>query len=782
MIFSRRNFLKAMGLTATTATVAGGTTADLGQASEDLARWATPEDRWVPSICQQCPAGCGLLVRGLDGVVAGLRGNPLHPVNRGALCAKAYGALQLVADPERFRGPLRRAGDRGSGRFEPIGWDEALDQLASRLGELRAEGLAHTAVVLGGQYRGLRDTLWQRFARSYGTPNYIRARCIAPERPALTHRLMQGVTSPLAYDLDRARYVLAFGVGLLESWISPVWAGRAFGGWRAGGDRLRGTLVVVDSRRSLTAAAADRWVPIRPGTDGVLALGIANVLLRERLYDAAFVDDSTAGFEDWVDPSGRRHRGLRTLVLQDYGPLAVSERTGVPVETIATLARELARTRPAVVVGERGPAFGPDDLETRMAIHALNALVGNLGMEGGVVMPGAVPLAALPPVVEDEVAKKSLAQPRIDGAGGGAHGLATDAAQALPARVASGQPYPVNALFLFATNPVVSLPAGGELAVALGKVPLVVSFSPFPDESSRFADLILPDHVFLERWQDDPVTHLAGFAAWSLGRPATRPRHDTRDTADVILHLAKRLGGSVGESLAWEKYDDVLYEAARGLHEAEQGYVVAPREEEWVRRVQGQQGYRTPDFESFDDFWDALGERGAWWDPARAAASRRTVLGTSTGKFHFFAATPDGTIVGPGPAPAAPPDADAAFPLVLSTYRLATRPLGGGRNQPWLMESPAAHVTTVAWRAWVEIHPEDARRSGVAAGDEVWVESAKGRMRVIAKVHDGTAPGVVHVPMAGVGGAQPNTIIADVVDPTRGLGLFNTTRVRIRRA
>jgi anaerobic selenocysteine-containing dehydrogenase len=780
MNVNRRDFLKAVGLTAGSTAAAAGASKSFGQPGEGVAPWATPEDQWTPSVCQQCPAGCGLLVRTLDGVVAGIRGNPLHPVNRGALCVKAYGALQLVADPDRFRGPLRRVGERGSGRFEPIGWDEALDLLAARLNELRTGGLAHTVAILGGQYRGLRDTLWERFARSYGTPNYIRVRCIAPERPALSHRLMQGVTSPLAYDLHRANYVLAFGVGLLESWISPVWTGRAFGSWRAGSERPRGTLVVVDSRRSLTAAAADRWVPIRPGTDGVLALGIANVLLRERLYDQAFIDEYTVGFEDWADPSGRRHRGLRTIVLQDYGPLAVSQRTGVPVETITGIARQLARIRPAVVVGERGPAFGTADLETRMAIHALNALIGSVGVEGGVVLPGELPLAPLPSIAEDDLSKQGLAQPRIDGAGDDPYRLATDAPQALPTRVLSGEPYPVNALLLFGTNPVVSLPAGAEMTAALQKIPFVASFSPFPDESSRLADLVLPDHVFLERWQDDPVTHLAGFTAWSLGRPANRPRHDTRDTGDVILGLAQRLGGPAAESLAWQKYDDVLYDAARGLYEAERGYVVAPREEEWVRRVQEQQGYWTPEFDSFDDFWDALGERGAWWDPAGPPASARAVLGTRTGKFHFFATGADGNVLGPEPPPAAA-DTDDAFPLVLSTYRLATRPMGGGRNQPWLMESPAAHVPGVAWQAWVEIHPDDARPLGVSAGDEVWIESPKGRIRVIAKLHDGTAPGVVHVPMAGVGGATPNAVIPDVVDPTRGLGLFNTTRVRIRR-
>lgn len=780
MRLTRRGFLQAVGVTVGGAALAGGPSVATEQAGQDLSRWATPEEEWTPSICQQCPAGCGLLVRSMDGRAVGLRGNPWHPVNRGALCPKAFGALQLLDDADRYRGPMVRDGERGSGRLRPIGWDEALDLLAKRLGDLRSQGLGHTVAILGGQYRGVRDVLWQRFARSYGTPNYIRARCLAPERPALSHHLMQGVTSPLAYDLEHASFVLAFGTGLLESWIGPVWAGKAFAGLRGGRDRARGTLVIVDPHRSLTAAAADRWVPIRPGTDGILALGIANVLLREDLYDRAFVEHETAGFEDWTDAAGQLHRGFKTIALQDYGPLAVAEATGVPVEAITAIARDLARRRPALVIGERGPAFGPADLETRMAIHALNALVGAIGVPGGLVMPGELPLAQFPEVKTDEAAKRGTGRPRLDGAGDGAYRFAPDVAQALPARVLAAQPYPVNLLFLVATNPVANHPAGAEFAAALRKVPLVVSFSPFPDESTALADLILPDHTFLERWQDDPVTHLAGFTCWSVGRPAVVPRQSTRSTGDILLQTAKRLGGGIAESLGWEKYEDALYEAARGLHEAGRGYVVASREDEWVRKIQERQGYWSPEFESYDDFWDALGLRGAWWDPMGPPLSRRALLRTPSGKFHFFALGPKGEVrARPEPAPGRAPE--DAFPFALNTYRLATRPVGGGRNQPWLMESPAVHVQG-AWRSWVEIHPEDARRLGVEDGDVVWVESPKGRLELTARIYRGTLPGVVHIPLFGSGTENPNTLISDVPDPTRGVGLFNMTRVRIGKA
>jgi anaerobic selenocysteine-containing dehydrogenase len=136
MRVTRRGFLQVLGGTAGAAALAGSQLAKAKEAGQGLARWATPEEVLVPSVCQQCPGGCGLLVRTLDGEVAGISGNPLHPVNRGALCAKAFGGLQLLHDPSRLRTPMARDGERG--RFRPIGWDEALAMVTARLSDLRA--------------------------------------------------------------------------------------------------------------------------------------------------------------------------------------------------------------------------------------------------------------------------------------------------------------------------------------------------------------------------------------------------------------------------------------------------------------------------------------------------------------------------------------------------------------------------------------------------------------------------------------------------------------------
>lgn len=270
--------------------------------------------------------------------------------------------------------------------------------------------------------------------------------------------------------------------------------------------------------------------------------------------------------------------------------------------------------------------------------------------------------------------------------------------------------------------------------------------------------------------------------------------------------LAKALGGSVAESFPWEKYDDLLYEGARGLYDAGRGYVVSVHAEESLRKILERQGYWTPEFESYDDFCDALGKRGAWWDPTGLPVSRKALLRTPSGKFEFYSTglkrLVDEAVKREGktgpfvsalggrdrgdllflPAVAIPPVREpGGFPLRLNSYRLMSRPTGGGRNQPWLLEQPAVHVRA-SWEGWVEIHPKTAAGLGVKDGDWVWVESAKGRIKLKAKLYPGTLPDIVQIPLFGGEGSNPNDLIANEADPFRGFGLLNTTRVKVYRA
>lgn len=779
-------------------------------------KWGNPLEEWIPSICEQCPGGCGLMVRVVGGRAVKVLGNPLHPINRGGVCPKGLASIQSLYDPDRIQTPLKKVGERGEGKWQPISWEEAIAAVLERLHTLRGKNMPHSLIILGGQFHDLRDTVIRRFAESFGTPNYIRNRCLAPERSSKAHFLMQGVTAPLGYDLMNSGLILSFGCSLLEGWISPVFQLFAFGHLRQERHGRRGRMYVVDPRFSVTASKADQWIPIRPGTDAALALGMAYIIIQEGIYDRRFVERNTFGFENWKDAEGRSHRGFRTLVLEEYKPLKVSSITGVPVKTIFSLARAFANTKPALALGEKGLPYHPNDIYTRMAIHSLNGLSGSIGMEGGLTVQSAVPLTVWPPAELDEPARFGNFQPRIDGAGGGKYFLAEDAVENLPENILKGQPYPVDTLFLFHTNPFFSHPKRETFIQAFKKIPFIVSFSPFLDETSLYADLILPDHTFLERWQGSAVRHMAGFNLFSLGKPAVDPVHKTKDATDLLIEVAKRLGGTPAKAFPGENWRGLLVQTTKGLYHSGQGYTVSVPEEEAFREFLEKRGYRIPENKSFEAFWENLSAKGAWWNPGGSSTRAEDLIrGTPSGRFEFYsnalrdrmkrAAEAVGSterlledlgIEAEGdrlylPHYRAAKDEGAKGPkLILNTYRLMSMS-GKTAAQPWLQETLAPHVED-SWENWAEISPETARANGLRDGDQVWLESRKGKIKIRVRVLSSVAPDMVHIPF-GQGhrafgrwarnrGDNPNDVFVTRDDTLKGFGTLAGTRVKMTKA
>jgi anaerobic selenocysteine-containing dehydrogenase len=348
-------------------------------------------------------------VRVIDGWAVNIAGNPLHPVNRGALCPKGIAGLQGLYDPDRIRTPLKRDGKRGEGKWKPISWDEALQSVTASLKDLRLKGEPHQLVLLGGKYRGMMRTLWERFLEAYGSPNYIDNQFQWEGSPVEGLYLTQGILSQPAYDLENARYLLSFGSGLLESNWSPVQALMAYGHFRRGRPGERGRLIQIEPRLSVTAIKADEWIPIQPGTEGILALSIAHMMIKEGLYNKEFVSSLTFGFENWKDENGREQIGFKDYILSEYEPERASKRTGVPIDTIIRLAREFTSNQPSLAIGYRDRPFH------QMAVTVLNGLTGNIDTTGGVLIPRAVPLHPLPPPAKDNISRKGLERERMDG-------------------------------------------------------------------------------------------------------------------------------------------------------------------------------------------------------------------------------------------------------------------------------------------------------------------------------------------------------------------------------
>ena len=778
MTLRRREFLKALPTAAAAAACAplltscwrpaGATRAT----SATLPRPGAPET-WVVSTCGACPGGCGIRARLISGRLVGVAGNPLHPINRGGLCSLGLAGGHAVYHPDRVRTPLRRSGANGSGDLRPITWNKGLAEVASRLRGLQERNLAHTVVLVDGT-RGLSRAVATRFMTTLGSANHIGGRPWNDVTATIAVRAMQGVETASAYDVENARFVLAFGSGWLEGAASPVGAARAYGIARRGRKTGRVQVVQVGPRLSVSAAHADEWVPLQPGTEGVLALGLMHMVLREGLENRDFIDQLGSGF-DW----------LRALVLRDYHPDAVTERTGVPVATIIRLARQFASTRPAVAIGEDRNGPGAPSVDTQMAIHALNALVGAVNAPGGVLTPAPVPFDPLPPASPDDRAARGLGHGAIAG-DQGSGGVA-----ALQAWMEGAASYPVNLLIAFGSDPVAALGGGERAVAALRRIPFVVSCSSFLDDTARVADLVLPDHTYLERWQDDPTFTSRGFPVLGVRQPVLEPRHETRHAAEVLFDVGRRVGGPVGEALPWKEFRDVVRLAARGIHRSGRGALFdVPEAQAWVETME-RNGWRASNFGSFDEFWAGLVSRGGWWDPVYDFGERGRVLRTPSGKFDFAplarALDPKGGR-GEAVSAAAPPP---AFPLRLHLYPLLAAFGDSQGPLPWVQDALGRELQQ-SWTLWVELAPSDARALGIANGAPVRVESELGAVEARARVYAGVRPGVAAMPI-GPGGAagrfcrralaqQAGALVGLAHGGGRGKAELGDAFVRIRRA
>ena len=685
---------------------------------------------WKPSVCPLCRAGCGLTVRvmsadtdvvrdGQAGVVRvaaakKLEGGADHPVNRGTLCPRGQAAIQITYHPDRITQPLKRAGERGDGRYEAISWDNAVAQVVSRLDTLQAAGNPRALACLTRGGFGHRAVLIRQFLAEFGAAAPTTFELFDDEVLRRANAMSFGREQLPTFDLANARYVVSFGADVLGTWNSPVAQSIGYGLMRRGRFGMRGAFVQVESRMSQTGANADVWLPARPGTEGVLALGLAHVMIAAKLRAAA-----DAG------PAGRLILGW-SEGLADYTPARVAEITGVPADRVEELGRRFAETRPAVAIVAGPPLAHTNALFTALAVNALNALAGSIEQPGGVHFTPQLDIVA--------------AANMPGAAASPARHLERLAADAL-----AGGPARPQVLMVDGVNPVFSAPRAWRVRDAFETVPYIVSFGSFLDETSILADLILPDHSFLESWTEAVPESGATIAVASVAPPAMRPLYQTRATADVLLDIGRRLRRPL--NLPWQTFDELLAATFAALPAA------------------------TPD----GDAWlDAQGS--GVWSGTLPTRHRRRANVTRGGALAFEAPRFDG---------------DAGqYPFHFLPYASTAFLDGSLAHLPWLQELPDP-ITTAMWSSWVELNPVTAARLGVGQGDVVEVASGHGAVRAACVITPAIAPDVVAMPMgqghrtftryASGRGANPAEVLAPVTEPATGAVAWAATRVRVSR-
>ncbi len=791
--------------------------------TDDIAIW-TQNWPWVPvpptgefteadSVCDLCPGGCGIKVRKVEDRAVKIEGRTDYPVNPGGICPVGMGGLQLLYDESlRFTGPMKRVGLRGEGRFKDITWDEAIQTLTARISSLRKQGRPEALAAVDGNRRGTTvSVLIERLMKAVGSPNYVTVPSIE-DTYTMANALMQGGEGPIAYDLENADYVLSFGCGLLEGWGAPGRVLNAWGMWHSGNPTKRKSRVVqVESRASNTASKADYWVAARPGTDAALALGVAHVVIKEGLFDSQFVNDHCFGFEDWGSPDGKDHMGFKSMVLKEYAPAKVSKITGVEADDIVSLARQFGRAKAPIAIYGKGKDTLHGGLYEFMAVHSLNALMGRFNRPGGVLVYEPLPLSPLPDAEPDAIAAEGLKRPRLDQAGTMrypfSHSLINNFADA----ITQADKSPVDTLLVFSANPVFTAPDGGNFRWAAEKIPFIVSFSPFRDETSFMADFILPDCTYLEKTTDMIWPVGLQYPFYGLTRPVVKPVYDTWNVGDVILKVGQGIDESVRNAFLWESFDEVLAERAKGLFDAGGGLVkYSESSPAWKWQKQGStQGGQ----DSFEDMWEKIKSSGFWYRPVEEKSGWEGVFKTPSRRFEFSssqirraiqeyaersspeAALKEMGIVAGADEAAMPhyepikPEADTArYPLLMFPYEMINLASGWIPSPPFLYKTIFDHQL-LKDKSFAVINPETAKKYGLKEGDGVVVRSPRGKVQVRVNLFEGAMPGIVYLPL-GFGhtaydeflsgkGANPNDIIQAGRDPLSGHAVWWNTRVEL---
>ncbi len=472
----------------------------------------------VPTTCELCPNKCSVIAVVVDGTIRKLNPNPENPKSRGMLCARGNAGLLQVYDPMRLKKPLIRQGARGEGKWREASWDEAWDFAARKLTAIKEK--YGPQGVLWSSTEAFAEVFFKNLGLAFGSPNIVRHPTLCLSSVNLAYSMTFG-TVP-SFDLLNANYVIMAGANRFESLITPDTM-----------DLIDSTmnrkarLICLDPRFTVTAAKADEWYPVRPGTDMAFILAMLNVIVAEGRYDKEFVKIYCEGFDKLAEH------------VRPYTPDWAEKESEIPAAAITRIAREFSDAAPrAVFYAGRRSSWYQDDFQMRRAQALLNAVVGNWDRQGGMVPNARIALGEylfLPwddpqaPRV-DEMDQNFPLAAKADGA-----------YLKLRENVLEGKPYPVKGWMIAKQDPMNALPDQAKTMRMIEQMEFIAAIDIQMSDTAWYADVVFPESTYLER--EDPVEVLTGI--WPvvvLRQQVIPPAHDTKPCLEIVQGLAKRLG------------------------------------------------------------------------------------------------------------------------------------------------------------------------------------------------------------------------------------------------
>ena len=663
MKLTRRNFLAWAGIAATGAIACDLFDDELRVQSpamipEDLVKG---RDNWYATYDPTSPGGQGILVRVMEGRAKKVRGNPRFPTNQGKQSPAADAVLQSLYHPDRIGGPMLRSGPRGSGNYRSISWEEALNRFNAAVDD-RGDGML---LITETQCAGF-ARICKAFAEAFGGRHLRYDASDDSAYASAVHDILGSANLPW-HDIAHAETLVSFGSDFLSTWGNPTAYSVAYGKFRS--KDHRGRHIHFGSRYSMTAANADKWIPIAPGSEGYAAMALA--------WGVASSHPESAAVQALTGEAGLG-------ALNGFSPDAVAGILQIPDgvlggKSIAAYFEEMAHDYAAhggLAIGGGGEAGAYSNGKfNASAVLLLNYVLNNVGKPGGLQPDAGNPL-------ENAPSNAPMATLR-------------DWRQAV-AELNGGR---ARIVIVHNADPVYGLPSGVGLREALANENVVViSASPFLDETAAMADLILPDRTGLENWGDDVPDPAPGHKVYAVQQPVVNPLPDLdpRSFPDILLTAAADLGR--GDSMPAASYEDLI---------------------------------RANIEELGADFTETL-KNGGWWDEnATVSAS-----GPPSGLLNSVAGM------------AATAQFQGAGDFQLQPFAHHTILDGRNAHLPWAQSAPDP-LTTVAWQTWVDINYDQGKQMGLREGDVVNITTSAGSIQALVYLNPGSPPGIAAVPMGG---------------------------------
>ncbi len=740
----------------------------------------------VPYLCGICVNKCAGFARVEDGIVTKLNPNPYFPKSRNMLCARGNAGIQTMYDPDRLKYPMVRIGERGDGKYKRVTWEEAYDAILNGTDKFKGikqildEEKDNRATIGYCNGEGLsKEGFEVLVGDKIGSPNYVDEISICLET------VLGGYVNTIGTygeaDLNNADYLIIAGANRAEAIITPDTMDLFK---RSKGRGLK--TIVLDPRFTNTAAKADRWYAVNPGTDLAFVLALTYVVLTEELYDKDFAAKHMEGFEDY-----KQH-----ILSHNYTPEWAAKLTNISAKEIVKTAREFMAARSPIYYQGRRSVFSKNDFQLRRAMAIFQGLSGNLDKKGGIIYGQKLAL----PKEDINAPLYAQVQSRFDKEGIAIPASKTGSWIVFRNMVLEGKaPYPVRAMFMRKHNPMSGVPNTKKTEAFLRKMDLNVMIDILPSDTTMFADVVLPEASYLER--TSPVASYGGLEPAIVQRKAAvKPLFETKVPEEIYRELAEKLSKPLWEIT--QKYDEDVQDDTKGMsteeiekYYKENGFDLA---EPWEKPVHEQNEEKI--VKAFGkEAWETLEEKGVFYpnmdkyhqqlNPNEfqyypESKKNYSVKGDSLKVVVNFK-----NLAKKGVDPMPTWHDDMAFSVPEGKFRLVT-----GRHAQFTQSGTTNNMmlrdlipTNYIW-----INNQKCEEMGIEFGDKVEVKSSIGKVTIMAYPTNKIAPNQIfmlhgfggsseEMEMAYGNGANDALLIEDKIEPVYGAAVMHETNVEIRK-